>query len=704
MKNQLKPKGGASAQTSSSPSTATEGISSGEFCHRGSTAASNPGQGVGTSSQSCTQLLPLATETVSEDQDEIHDDGGEIFNENEEEEEEQYEEEEQRVNIADDSLEPSYNSSISGATASAAPATSTRPGDEEYENSTCTEIEIIFIKDGVSIRPHPNSQILGRVSLVKQHHALFLAWLPYPSSSSSSSISPPPPPPPSSSSSSATEEAKKRQEEESLQKEEEEQGEGPSQRNPTFPKKKKAARSAYAVHPIPLSEVRAIRPSTPPLRQHTVTLVLQSGITLPPFHFHKGGVRAFMSALRHHTHLMPSADDPGVYLVNDFADPLIRSLNTLELSHALSTPFFIPSTTNTNGGGGGSGGENLTSASTTNTTTKEDNNSLTPAEGGRISTGAMSWPLALWQLEDGDVTNTTSANININTFSFYGGGGNTNNDGYNDDVGAPNRMGAHLRELADKVGRFTDQARGVASSFLSGSMVIGGAPLAEHLALLGRATVAAGGGDDGVSFDVGSENLFFSEGAGGAAAVAVVASSSSQNGVVGNDDGGDHHSLTTATPTSPSAAAAAAAAAEFDGFAGWEVIERSSSLDKISTGQPSWTRPPPPPFSLEELLAMQDDDGRVTLSGLDLLRERAFSSGIANDARLECWKYILGLHDVGSSTSERNNAAAARLKKYLGVRRQWHSIGEEQSARWSQWRERKSLIDKDVRRTGNSGF
>lgn len=130
------------------------------------------------------------------------------------------------------------------------------------------------------------------------------------------------------------------------------------------------------VHPIPLSDVRAIHKHTPPLGQHRITLTLATGVSLPSLHFQnvrtvlpasaqisccdlplmrrltphgkpirhpahcasplpagaphrcrsQGGIKSFLSCLREHGPLVRSADDPNTYLINDTTDPLQRSL------------------------------------------------------------------------------------------------------------------------------------------------------------------------------------------------------------------------------------------------------------------------------------------------------------------------------------------------------------------------------------------
>lgn len=54
----------------------------------------------------------------------------------------------------------------------------------------------------------------------------------------------------------------------------------------------------YAVHPIPLSEVKAIRKHMPSFGWQYIVLVLVNGLTLPPLYFGTGGVRALFATLK----------------------------------------------------------------------------------------------------------------------------------------------------------------------------------------------------------------------------------------------------------------------------------------------------------------------------------------------------------------------------------------------------------------------
>lgn len=59
-----------------------------------------------------------------------------------------------------------------------------------------------------------------------------------------------------------------------------------------------ADRTAYAVHTLPLDDVKALRKYMPAFGSHHVVVILSNGLTLPPLFFGQGGVRAFFSTLK----------------------------------------------------------------------------------------------------------------------------------------------------------------------------------------------------------------------------------------------------------------------------------------------------------------------------------------------------------------------------------------------------------------------
>lgn len=267
--------------------------------------------------------------------------------------------------------------------------------------------QVVYVKEGVAVWPSKNQRIMGRLSLVKQHCVMFLAWLPYSAQqNSSSSINNEPghscsephagdvvgetaaclsidqsmfmqpgqsmlmqstaepahtsgacvtavphvagmaPPvlqhhswdstttavcngsqldpdseafqrlnPANPAATSSSPDSKPQQQQQSAQH--------------------AGDHTMYAIHPIPLSEIKAIRRHTPPLGWHYIVMVLVSGLTLPPLFFHQGGVRQLLRVLKQYAHLVKSCEDANTYLVNDIADPLQRSLTSLDLSDIL---------------------------------------------------------------------------------------------------------------------------------------------------------------------------------------------------------------------------------------------------------------------------------------------------------------------------------------------------------------------------------
>eukprot|EP00959_Pyramimonas_sp_CCMP1952_P429491 8994906-Pyramimonas_sp.AAC.1 len=216
------------------------------------------------------------------------------------------------------------------------------------------ETVVVYAKDNVFIHPGPRKErISGRLSLVRKvsEDVLFLAWLPYTAQQSTTPI----------------------EETTFVMVSDESRSPSTSQTLPQLDGREsvqqRAARTLYAVHPIPLSELRAIRRHTPTLGWHHIILVLHSddvppqssspdgiwgygtvaGLTLPPLYFSNGGVKKFLSVLKLHTCLLRSAEDQHTYLVNDIVDPLQRSMTVLNLQVITTKSSYIYSCSSSRG-------------------------------------------------------------------------------------------------------------------------------------------------------------------------------------------------------------------------------------------------------------------------------------------------------------------------------------------------------------------
>lgn len=124
------------------------------------------------------------------------------------------------------------------------------------------------LQEGVAVCPTADrrQRIPGRLSLIKQYQCLFLCWLPYAAGAAQLEGS-------------ATGGAG---------------GSGGAAAGSAASGRAASGaggaadkdRSMYAVHPVPLSDIKALRKHTPALGHHHVTLTLASGVSLPPLFFH----------------------------------------------------------------------------------------------------------------------------------------------------------------------------------------------------------------------------------------------------------------------------------------------------------------------------------------------------------------------------------------------------------------------------------
>ncbi|XP_068632410.1 TBC1 domain family member 15 isoform X2 [Battus philenor] len=115
------------------------------------------------------------------------------------------------------------------------------------------------------------------------------------------------------------------------------------------------------------------------------------------------------------------------------------------------------------------------------------------------------------------------------------------------------------------------------------------------------------------------------------------------------------------------------------------------------------TLPPRPciprgtPLSTEKWDGLQDTEGRVT--EVEGVKQLIFRGGVAHSIRHLVWKYLLDYYPWNMSQSEIKNLQRKKTEEYFSMKLQWRSMTEGQEARFSEYRERKSLVEKDVNRT-----
>lgn len=73
--------------------------------------------------------------------------------------------------------------------------------------------------------------------------------------------------------------------------------------------------------------------------------------------------------------------------------------------------------------------------------------------------------------------------------------------------------------------------------------------------------------------------------------------------------------------------------------------------------------------------------------------------GITPNLRRDVWKFLLDYYPWDSRESERQKLISAKKGEYFMMKLQWKRMSKVQEDNFSDYRERKSLIEKDVNRT-----
>ncbi|XP_024965580.1 TBC1 domain family member 15-like isoform X2 [Cynara cardunculus var. scolymus] len=120
-------------------------------------------------------------------------------------------------------------------------------------------------------------------------------------------------------------------------------------------------------------------------------------------------------------------------------------------------------------------------------------------------------------------------------------------------------------------------------------------------------------------------------------------------------------------------------------------------FDKLSL---VWGKPRQPPLGPEEWATFLDSEGRV--EDLNALRKRIFYGGVEHSLRKEIWAFLLGYHAHDSTYAERQHVMTVKKSEYETIKNQWQSISPEQAKRFTKFRERKGLIERDAVRTDRS--
>lgn len=115
------------------------------------------------------------------------------------------------------------------------------------------------------------------------------------------------------------------------------------------------------------------------------------------------------------------------------------------------------------------------------------------------------------------------------------------------------------------------------------------------------------------------------------------------------------------------------------------------------------TLPPRPtcqrgtPLSQEQWNEYKDSEGRIL--NPQEVKEIIFRGGVAPSLRFEVWKFLLNYYPWNSTHIERLELKKKKTDEYFMMKLQWRSMTVTQQNNFSDYRDRKSLIEKDVNRT-----
>ncbi|KAG9138678.1 hypothetical protein Leryth_018563 [Lithospermum erythrorhizon] len=420
-----------------------------------------------------------------------------------------------------------YEASIQHGSASMVRTSSSKQStSSEPEGS-----EIVYWKDNVAIHPtqYASERISGRLKLIKQGASLFMTWIPYKGHNSNARLS-------------------------------------------------EKDKNLYTIRAVSFSEIRSIRRHSPALGWQYIIVVLSSGLAFAPLYFYNGGVREFVATIKQHVNLIRSAEDANVFLVNDFQDPLQRTLTSLDLPRAVSI-----------------------SKGTSPSVLAGESPSSTDQDG-----------LAVASLD------------NSSTNQHKGKQKQKHNDPAHD-------ISIQVLEKFSLVTRFARET---------------------------------------------TSQLFREHGSGFV--------SNEREKLVHNSNDPHKVVMTEITKEDPHEVPVAS-----DPLA--------SELEKLSM---VWGKPRQGPLGFEEWASFLDSEGRVLDSGA--LKKRIFYGGVEDGVRKEIWPFLLEYHAYDSTYAEREYLVATKKVEYETIKNQWKSIKPEQARRFTKFRERKSLIEKDVVRTDRS--
>ncbi|KAG1683146.1 TBC1 domain family member 15 [Nymphon striatum] len=103
------------------------------------------------------------------------------------------------------------------------------------------------------------------------------------------------------------------------------------------------------------------------------------------------------------------------------------------------------------------------------------------------------------------------------------------------------------------------------------------------------------------------------------------------------------------------------------------------------------------PVSYDDWMSYFNEEGHCTDE--QRLKERIFHGGLSSSARCIGWKFLLHYYSFNSTSKSRQETLKKKKDDYYRMKLQWKSISEDQESRFTDLREKRNLVEKDVSRT-----
>lgn len=125
----------------------------------------------------------------------------------------------------------------------------------------------------------------------------------------------------------------------------------------------------------------------------------------------------------------------------------------------------------------------------------------------------------------------------------------------------------------------------------------------------------------------------------------------------------------------------------------------NSKVEKLPKLPERIIRPRGAPLSKDEWAMCFSEEGSVSESMMVSAKKKIFEGGVQDEIRMDVWKFLLDYEKWDQTTRQRELRRAQKNSEYYMMKSQWLRMSTVQEDNFSDYRDRKCQIQKDVKRT-----